>query len=428
MRAISVMWAISSADLIMRSRMAGAAMSTSSMPGNSAFSRFSVSMVTWSNSMPRRLHAAGELADGVEVVVLLPVGVGDVAAEGAAGRLAAVDAGRDRGGGVGGDDEAVAAAEIAVEEVGVVVDVVVGGEERGVDAGLRHVRADRVEATLHLGGGEGRDDLRAVPGEVLKAFAGQYGAVHPWSSWSGDGGCFPPHGASCQKRFAGGGRALRHPVGGQPPGARTRGLARRAALRAVRQPGDLKPHGAELARRSPSPATSRLRQAGAAAPTYLAAIPRRRLLADPPPGFPPSPHPWPLLSSPPPLFPHVSLRCCPPPRAPPPALFFPPATPPLSPPPPSASPPPEAETRGRASRERAASLSGASLSRPRQALPPLPPPPAPPPRALSPLSLHTPPRGPLRPPPSRRAVPRLGSVESPRRVSPRKLAIAQRHG
>ena len=54
MRAISVMWAISSADLIIRSRIAGAAMSTNSMPGNSAFSRFSVSMVTWSNSMPRR--------------------------------------------------------------------------------------------------------------------------------------------------------------------------------------------------------------------------------------------------------------------------------------------------------------------------------------------------------------------------------------
>ena len=41
MRAISVMWAISSADLIMRSRIAGAAMSTNSMPGNSALSRFS---------------------------------------------------------------------------------------------------------------------------------------------------------------------------------------------------------------------------------------------------------------------------------------------------------------------------------------------------------------------------------------------------
>ena len=55
MRAISVMWAISSADLIMRSRMAGAAMSTNATPGNSAFRRFSRSMLTWSNSIPMRL-------------------------------------------------------------------------------------------------------------------------------------------------------------------------------------------------------------------------------------------------------------------------------------------------------------------------------------------------------------------------------------
>ena len=46
MRVIFSIWAISSADLIIRRRIEGAAMSTNSMSGNSALSRFSVSMVT----------------------------------------------------------------------------------------------------------------------------------------------------------------------------------------------------------------------------------------------------------------------------------------------------------------------------------------------------------------------------------------------
>ena len=126
---------------------------------------------------PEPAHAAGEGADGVEPVVLAPVGVGEVAPEGAPRRLAAVDPGRDRGRGVVGDEKAVAAAEGAVEEVGVVVDVVVRGEERGVDARPRHHPADRVEPALHLGGGEGGRGLRPVPREVLQALPGQ-GAVH----------------------------------------------------------------------------------------------------------------------------------------------------------------------------------------------------------------------------------------------------------
>ena len=117
-------------------------------------------------------YCAGQAADGVEVVVAAPVGVGDVfAAEGAPPRLAAVDAGADRGGDVVVDEQAVAAAELAVEEVGIVIDAVVRGEERGVDVRRGHVGADGVETAAHLGGGEGRRDGLAVAGVVLKSLA-----------------------------------------------------------------------------------------------------------------------------------------------------------------------------------------------------------------------------------------------------------------
>ena len=53
-RVIFSIWAISSADLIILSCMAGWAMSTNSISGNSALSRFSRSMLTWSNSIPSR--------------------------------------------------------------------------------------------------------------------------------------------------------------------------------------------------------------------------------------------------------------------------------------------------------------------------------------------------------------------------------------
>ena len=116
--------------------------------------------------------AAGQAADGVEVIVLAPVGVCDVpAAEGAPPGLAAVDAGADRGGDVMVDEQAVAAAELAVEEVGVIIDAVVGGEERGVDPARGHVGAHCVEPAAHLGRGEGRRDGIAVAGVVLKSLA-----------------------------------------------------------------------------------------------------------------------------------------------------------------------------------------------------------------------------------------------------------------
>jgi hypothetical protein len=124
--------------------MAGAAMSTSSSPGNSASRRARVSRGDVVELDAEAADAGGELADRVEVVVALPVGVGEIRSEGAPRRLSAIDAGRDRGRGLGDDDEAVAAAELALEEVGV-----------------------------------GGDDLGAVRGEVLKPFARRWRGAHP---------------------------------------------------------------------------------------------------------------------------------------------------------------------------------------------------------------------------------------------------------
>ncbi|MDT4846894.1 hypothetical protein FQZ97_809370 [compost metagenome] len=103
------------------------------------------------------------LLDGDEVVVALPVGVDDVVrAHGAAPRLAAVDVGADGHRVFLGHHQGVGAAEGAVEEVGVVVDVVVGGEDRGVDVFRRQVGAQPGLAVGVFLGGEGGFDLVAV--------------------------------------------------------------------------------------------------------------------------------------------------------------------------------------------------------------------------------------------------------------------------
>ncbi|MCY1540348.1 hypothetical protein D9M68_759820 [compost metagenome] len=103
------------------------------------------------------------LLDGDEVVVALPVGVDDVVgALGAAPGLAAVDVGADADDVVLGHHQGVGAAEGAVEEVGVVVDVVVGGEDRGVDVFRRQVGAQPGLAVGVFLGGEGGFDLVAV--------------------------------------------------------------------------------------------------------------------------------------------------------------------------------------------------------------------------------------------------------------------------
>ncbi|MCY1410323.1 hypothetical protein D9M71_256890 [compost metagenome] len=103
------------------------------------------------------------LLDGDEVVIALPVGVDDVVgADSAAPRLATVDVGADADHVVLGDHQRVGAAEGAVEEVGVVVDVVVRGEDRSVNILRRQVRAQPGLAIGVFLGGEGGFDLVAI--------------------------------------------------------------------------------------------------------------------------------------------------------------------------------------------------------------------------------------------------------------------------
>ena len=173
------------------------------------------------------LHACGQAADGVEVVVASPVGVGDVfTAEGAPPGLAAVNTGADRGGDVMVDEQAVAAAELAVEEIRVIVDAVVGGEKRGVDVRRGHMGADGVETAAHLVGGEGRRDGLAVAGVVLKSLA-----LHGSLAVAAECGGFRSRSPARRSRC---GAGLRH---GSRRSARPRygnGRARRAGARSAR--------------------------------------------------------------------------------------------------------------------------------------------------------------------------------------------------
>ena len=100
------------------------------------------------------VHAPGEVPNGHVVVVPTPVRVDDVVAVGAAPGLAAVYARRDGGGLVGVYDHAVLASEEAVDPTRVVADVLVGGQEAGVDALGCHVRPEGVLASVHLAGRE----------------------------------------------------------------------------------------------------------------------------------------------------------------------------------------------------------------------------------------------------------------------------------
>jgi hypothetical protein len=79
--------------------------------------------------------------DGVFVIVPLPVGVDEVVTEAASPGLAGVDVRGDGGVGVLGDDQGVVPAERGEQEIAVVVDVVVAGEQHRVDAGVRHFLA-----------------------------------------------------------------------------------------------------------------------------------------------------------------------------------------------------------------------------------------------------------------------------------------------
>src|SRR5690606_6012556 len=103
------------------------------------------------------------LLDGDEVVVALPVGVDDVVgAHGAAPRLATVDVGADADHVVLRHDQGVGTTEGAVQEVGVVVDVVVRGEDRSIDVLGRQVRAQLGMAVGVFLRGEGGLDLFTV--------------------------------------------------------------------------------------------------------------------------------------------------------------------------------------------------------------------------------------------------------------------------
>ena len=62
---------------------------------------------------------------------------------------------RSGGDAVGAQHRAVAAPELAVEEAGEVADVVIGGEQAGIDAGRGHARLHRVAAARHLVVGKG---------------------------------------------------------------------------------------------------------------------------------------------------------------------------------------------------------------------------------------------------------------------------------
>src|SRR3990167_9365711 len=82
------------------------------------------------------------LLDGDEEVVALPVGVDDVVgANGTAPRLTTVDIGSNGHDRVLGHHRGIGTTERAVDEIGVIVDVVVGGEDRRVDVFCRHMGA-----------------------------------------------------------------------------------------------------------------------------------------------------------------------------------------------------------------------------------------------------------------------------------------------
>ncbi|MNO79006.1 hypothetical protein D3C76_701620 [compost metagenome] len=103
------------------------------------------------------------LLDGNEVVVALPVGVDDVVStDRTPPGLPAIDVGADRDNLVLGDHQRIRAAERAVEEVAVVVDVVVRGEDRRLDVLLGHVGPQTGVAGCVFLCGESRFDLFAV--------------------------------------------------------------------------------------------------------------------------------------------------------------------------------------------------------------------------------------------------------------------------
>src|SRR6478735_12518463 len=133
--------------------------------------------------------AQGFLEAEVEVVAA-PVGVDDVLAVGGAPRHAGVDVGGDGDGVVGGDHQGVVAAERGVQEVGVVLDAVVAGEDNRVQLLGGHDLAEAAKAALELCVGERELALGAVVQDLEALEFGDGGGVvgsdsHGWCLSSG---------------------------------------------------------------------------------------------------------------------------------------------------------------------------------------------------------------------------------------------------
>jgi hypothetical protein len=113
---------------------------------------------------PADIDAAGaqHFLDAKDVVVPAPVRVHEVLAVAAAPRHPGVDICGDGDRVFLGDHHGVGAAEVSEEEIGVVLDRVVAGQDDGVQVLLGHDAAEAGEAALELGVGEGQRDLLAV--------------------------------------------------------------------------------------------------------------------------------------------------------------------------------------------------------------------------------------------------------------------------
>ena len=103
----------------------------------------------------KALDAGKQVLQRSEIAVAAPVGIGDVVADRPPPGLAAVDRRRHGGHAVAGQDRAVAPPELAIEEAGEIADIVIGGEQAGIDAGLFHARLHGVAAARHLAVGKG---------------------------------------------------------------------------------------------------------------------------------------------------------------------------------------------------------------------------------------------------------------------------------
>jgi hypothetical protein len=82
---------------------------------------------------PHSLARAGDRGHGAPEIVTGPVGVGDVVFDAAAPGLACVNAGADGDALGGGDDAGIGTAKGAVEEAGVISDVMHGGEDDRIE-------------------------------------------------------------------------------------------------------------------------------------------------------------------------------------------------------------------------------------------------------------------------------------------------------